>query len=83
MEIKIYGAGCANCQKLYQLAEQAVKELNLDIHVTKVENINDITSAGVLRTPGLGFDDKIIVQGKIPTLVIIKSRLTEYITNND
>ncbi|GAB4328361.1 MAG: MTH895/ArsE family thioredoxin-like protein [Calditrichia bacterium] len=71
--IQVYGPGCANCQKLYALAEQAVKELNLDIKIEKVEKLEDMMAAGIMRTPGLGFDGKVVLQGKLPNLPTIKN----------
>jgi len=71
--IKVYGPGCVNCEKLYQLAKQAVEELNLNVKIEKITDLNEMLSAGVMRTPGLAFDSKLILQGKIPTYSTLKN----------
>lgn len=71
-EIKIYGTRCSACEKLFGLAQQAVQELGYDISVKKIEDLNAMLMAGVMRTPGLAFDGKLILQGKIPTYSTLK-----------
>lgn len=71
--IQIYGPGCVNCQTLYRLATQAVNEVGADVKIEKVEDIDGMLAAGILRTPGLGLDGKVVVQGKIPTLATLKN----------
>jgi len=72
-KIQVYGTGCKNCQKLYQMVSEAVQELGADIPVEKVEDLNEIVAAGVWRTPALGFDGKVILQGKLPTPATLKN----------
>ncbi len=71
--IQVYGPGCANCRKLYEIAEQVVKEIGSDIKIEKVENLDKMLVAGVFRTPALGLDGKVILQGKIPTPATLKN----------
>ncbi len=66
MEIKVLGPGCANCKRLYQEAERAVVQSGLDATVTKVESMEEIASFGILRTPGLVIDGKVVASGRIP-----------------
>ena len=66
MEIKILGPGCANCRRLYQEAERAVAQSGMDATVTKVESMEEIVSFGILRTPGLVIDGKVVASGRIP-----------------
>ena len=72
-KIQVYGTGCPSCEKLFRLARQAVSELGLDIQVEKVEDLNAMISAGILRVPGLAFDGRVVLQGKIPTLPTLKN----------
>ncbi len=73
MEIKILGSGCAKCKTLTETAQQAVKDLNLDATVVKVEDIAQIMGYGVMSTPALVIDEKVIFSGKVPSLTELKS----------
>ena len=72
MKIEILGMGCANCNRLYQNALEAVKLSGKEIEVTKVEDIQKIMSHGVLSTPALAIDGVVKVAGKVPKVEEIK-----------
>jgi small redox-active disulfide protein 2 len=72
MKIEILGMGCANCNKLYQNAVEAVKLSGKEIEVTKVEDIKTIMGYGVLSTPALVIDGIVKVAGKVPKAEDIK-----------
>jgi len=67
MEIKVLGPGCANCKKLYAEAEKAVALSGQPATITKVEAMEDIVAHGILRTPGLVIDGKVVASGRIPS----------------
>jgi len=68
MEIKVLGPGCANCTKLQEITEGAVKELGLDAKVQKVTDMLQISMAGIMSTPGLVVNGKVKHSGKpLPT----------------
>ena len=67
MNVKILGMGCSNCKKLNAVAEEAVKELGIEATIEKVEDMPKIMSYGVMRTPALVIDEKVVLQGRIPT----------------
>lgn len=75
MEIKILGTGCSNCKNLEKATVQAVAEMNLDAAVEKVEDIVKIMSYGVMRTPALVVDEKVIMYGRVPSVSEIKEML--------
>jgi small redox-active disulfide protein 2 len=77
MEIKILGTGCANCKRLEKHAVEAVKELNLTAAVTKVEDFQEIMKYGIMRTPGLVVDEKVVSYGTILSVAEIKAILTK------
>ena len=77
MTIQIYGTGCPNCKKLEQLARDAVDELGINAEFEKVKEINDIVAAGIMRTPGLGINGKVVSQGRVPNIEEIKKMLKE------
>ena len=76
--IKVYGSGCANCKKLEQMCIDALQELNINATVEKVNDLQEIMKTGILSTPGLEINGKIISSGKLPT----KSTLIHWIQEN-
>lgn len=65
MKIKVLGTGCAKCKKLESVTREAAKNINLDCNIEKVEGLNDIMSYGVMVTPALVIDEKVISTGKL------------------
>ena len=73
MEIKVLGPGCANCNRMEELAKNAVKELGIDAKVEKITDIGQIVMHGILSTPGLIINGKIKHSGKpLPGLDKVK-----------
>lgn len=75
MKIEILGPGCPKCKALFQNTEKAVKDLNLQTEIVKIEDIEKIVEAGVMMTPALVVDGKIISTGKILSVDEIKKIL--------
>jgi len=67
MDIKVLGTGCAKCQKLAQNTKQAADKLGLEYEMEKITQINDIMAFGIMTTPGLAVDGKVLVSGKVPS----------------
>lgn len=65
MKIKILGSGCKNCLVLKENTEVALKELGMEAEVTKVEDFKDIMAYGVMSTPALVVDEKVVSSGKV------------------
>jgi small redox-active disulfide protein 2 len=76
MEIKVLGPGCANCKRLYQEVEKAVAETGQAATITKVDKLEDIVGYGILRTPGLVIDGKLVVSGRVPNAPEIATMIT-------
>ncbi len=72
---KVLGSGCANCTKTAQLIEQTAQELGIEVRVEKVTDMEAIMSYGVMRTPAVVFDEKVIHAGGIPAATEIKTWL--------
>ncbi|KAB2925274.1 MAG: thioredoxin family protein [Bacteroidetes bacterium] len=72
MNIKVLGSGCANCKTLERRTLEALDALQLTAEVEKVTEYADIASYGVMRTPGLVLDGRVVVQGHVPTVEKIK-----------
>ncbi|HEB56167.1 MAG TPA: thioredoxin family protein [Gammaproteobacteria bacterium] len=64
--IKVLGSGCANCKTTLKLIDEAAKEAGVEIDLEKVEDIGDIMSYGVMSTPGVVIDGKVVHAGGIP-----------------
>ena len=75
MEIKVLGPGCANCNKLEKLVEEAVKELGISDPVIKVSDIKEMMSYGIMSAPALVIDGKVKFSGRVPTKDEIKKYL--------
>lgn len=67
MNFKVLGTGCSNCKKLELLTKELVTELNIDAQVEKVEDIEEIMRTGVMSTPALLADGKVVVSGYVPS----------------
>ena len=65
MNIKVLGSGCVKCKKLYANVETALKESHIEATLVKVEDINQIIDYGVMMTPGLVIDEKVVSVGKV------------------
>ena len=75
MRIEILGPGCPKCRKLYENAQNAVKDLNLQAEIIKVEEIQKIVNAGVMMTPALVLDGEVKSVGKVLSVDDIKKML--------
>ena len=76
-KVEVFGKGCARCKQTIKIMETAIKELGVDAVVEKVEDINQIISRGIVATPAIAVDGKIVLTGKIPTLEEAKEILTQ------
>lgn len=65
MNIKVFGTGCEKCTKLYAVVEKVIQQHELDATLEKISDIDAITTAGVLMTPALSVDNKIVSSGKV------------------
>ncbi|MCK5388411.1 MAG: thioredoxin family protein [Candidatus Izimaplasma sp.] len=65
MEIKILGGGCPNCTILFNNVNSACRELNINSNVIKVQDYAEIMNYGVMSTPALVINEKVVGLGKI------------------
>lgn len=72
MEIKVLGTGCSKCKSLEKATKQAIDELNINASVEKVEDIQEIMEYGVMSTPGLVINGKVVLSGKLPKVDELK-----------
>ena len=74
--VQVLGTGCAKCTKLKENAEAAIKEMGVEATVEKIEDINQITSFGVMMTPALVIDGEVKLVGKVASPDEIRQFLT-------
>ncbi|MBL7137863.1 MAG: TM0996/MTH895 family glutaredoxin-like protein [Bacteroidales bacterium] len=77
MEIKILGPGCPKCKTLDKATREVVEQNGIDATITKVEDIMEIMKYGVMLTPALVVDEKVVVKGRVPSYDEIKQLLTK------
>jgi len=75
MKIEIYGTGCQKCRNLYENAVKAADECGIAAELVKVEDIQEITDAGVFLTPAIAIDGDIKNSGKLLSVDDIKKLL--------
>lgn len=66
-KIQILGTGCAKCEKLAANAKEAADNLGLNYELVKIKDLNEIMGFGVMSTPGLAIDGKVLSAGKVPS----------------
>ena len=65
MIVKILGSGCSKCNQLKENTEAALKEAGLEAEIIKVTDFKDIMEYGVMQTPALVIDEKVVSYGKV------------------
>ena len=75
MEIKVLGPGCAKCKTTFKAIEKVIKENNLDVKLTKVEDIMEIMKYNIMATPTVVVDEEVKIKGKVPSESEIKNIL--------
>jgi small redox-active disulfide protein 2 len=81
VKIEVLGPGCANCERLEALAREAVANLGVHAEVEKVTDMKEIMAKGVIATPGLVVNGKVVAKGRVPSasevMVLIANVLAE------
>jgi small redox-active disulfide protein 2 len=67
MEIKVLGTGCSNCKRTKAVVAEAIRELQVNATLSEVTDIPSIMAYGVMSTPGLVIDEKVVRSGGVPT----------------
>ena len=75
MEIKILGPGCPKCKTLEKLTREVVEQNHIDATVSKVDDIVEIMNYGVMSTPALVVNGKVVLKGRVPSADELKKLL--------
>ena len=65
MVIKVLGSGCKNCITLEKNTMEAIAEMGIQANVEKVNDLNKIMGYGIMSTPALVIDEKVVSYGKV------------------
>jgi len=77
MEIKILGPGCPKCKTLEKLTRDVVSEMGLTADISKEEDIINIINYGIMHTPGLVINGKVVMSGYVPSVKEIKELINK------
>ena len=77
MEIKVLGTGCAKCIALEKAVKEVVEENGISANITKVEDIVEIMAYGIMATPAIVVDGKVLSKGRVPSSKEIKNLLSK------
>jgi len=72
MEIKVLGTGCPRCKTLEKTTRDVVAEMGIEANIEKEEDIVKIMEYGILHTPGLVINGKVVMSGRVPSASEIK-----------
>ena len=66
-DIKVLGPGCSKCKATYQAIEKVIQDNNLDVELSKIEDITEIMSYNVMGTPAVVVDGVVRIKGHVPS----------------
>lgn len=76
LTIKILGPGCANCKMLEAVTRKVVDKMAVEAEITKVTDFNEMGNYGLMATPGLVINEKLVSSGRIPTSAEVTNLIT-------
>jgi small redox-active disulfide protein 2 len=65
--VKILGSGCRNCQVTYDLIQEVAAAKGVAVELEKVQDIGQIMGFGVMSTPGVVIEGKVVHSGSVPS----------------
>ena len=76
-KIEVLGPGCARCKETYRVVQHVVEKEQLPFDVEKVESIERMVELGLMATPGVAIDGRVVVYGRIPKADEIRAILAK------
>ena len=67
MIIKVLGSGCSRCEKLFKRVNDVVKANNINADIIKIEDIKEFIKYGIMMTPALVIDEKLVCSVNVPS----------------
>lgn len=78
MKVEVLGPGCPRCEQTHRNIINAAAELGIAAEIDYITDVNAIAQRGMLRTPAVIVDGKVVIQGRIPSPREAKDLLTKY-----
>lgn len=78
MDIKVLGTGCTNCKNTVALIDQVAKAKGVEVTLEKVEDLRDIMRYGVMSTPGVVINGKVVHAGGVPS----RDKIEQWLASN-
>lgn len=75
MKVTIYGPGCARCRQTAEVVQRTLEAHGIPVELDKVTDFAAIASAGVMATPGVALDGRLVSTGKLPTAAEVEGWL--------
>lgn len=75
--IEVLGSGCNNCKRVEANAREAIAALGVDAVIVKVTDYGEIMAHGIMSTPGLVIDGRVVSYGRVPSSGDIARWLSE------
>jgi len=66
MKIEVFGSGCSKCTELYDIVKDVISKAGKEAEIIKVNDMKEIVSRGIMRTPALAVNGKVLCAGRIP-----------------
>jgi small redox-active disulfide protein 2 len=77
MEIKVLGTGCPRCKTLEKTTRDVVAEMGIEANIEKEEDIVKIMGYGIMHTPALVINGKVVLSGRVPSASEIKEAINK------
>lgn len=77
MKILVLGPGCINCITLEKRVRTVLEDLRIQAEVDKITDYLEIVKYGVMRTPALVIDGRVVLYGRVPTVDELKKIISE------
>lgn len=81
MKIEVVGPGCPRCGATFDNVNRALQELGLSADVIKITELEAMLARGILQSPALIIDGKIVLQGRVPTVEQAKDLIQKVVKN--
>ncbi|NMM27414.1 MAG: thioredoxin family protein [Glaciimonas sp.] len=78
MDIKVLGTGCANCKATIALIDQVAQAKGVTVTLEKIEELRDIMRYGIMSTPGVVINGKVVHAGGVPS----RDKIEQWFTAN-